>query len=140
MFQSAPADCRREKGEDPLIAIDPVCFNPLPPMSAGEGWLGRQSEGAVPPFQSAPADCRREKPPTQLMRLHELTMFQSAPADCRREKPKEFDALQLDLRFNPLPPTCRREKQSKSPSTNYWTCFNPLPPTVGGRRVAATDF
>ena len=160
-FQSAPADCRREK----LRPDQPIL---TPSM-----------------FQSAPADCRREKHQLAypLVPRHQ---FQSAPADCRREKPRAASARGRPTCFNPLPPTvggrsqtaqkrpqgwefqsapadCRREKSIdvRSPAAasvsirsrrlsagedrrrfrqaQQLAGFNPLPPTVGGRSMWPED-
>ena len=86
-FQSAPADCRRENsGVSPRWTIR-TSFNPLPPTVGGES--GRRRAPVDRPgrfFQSAPADCRREyRHGGVVLPLHR---FRSAPADCRRENAK----------------------------------------------------
>ena len=78
LFQSAPADCRREDRGTSICAVPAT-------------------------FQSAPADCRRENGGSGATRP---MRFQSAPADCRRENAwPPFDAGHDGGRFNPLPPT-----------------------------------
>ena len=161
VFQSAPADCRREKADPRLFFF----------------------EWGV--FQSAPADCRREKggvmatddptgsfqcsrrlsaggaaeavrlPPdfrfNPLRRLSagegesgllspDLSKFQSAPADCRREKGlRAVQAAGGLSRFNPLPPTVGGRSLATSLLNRRVVRFNPLPPTVGGRRPWADE-
>ena len=131
MFQSAPADCRREK-----TAVRRAIQTPLT-------------------FQSAPADCRREKA-SDLSTAQLKSVFQSAPADCRREKAVRRPHAHRSRGFNPLPPTvggrrlyqeCERLQELVSirsrrlsagedgprPRFSPTRRFNPLPPTVGGR-------
>ena len=108
-FQSAPADCRREKRA---------------PADSRPG--GNR-------FQSAPADCRREKWPAARCR-NRCRWFQSAPADCRREKAVTQMVQDPAQLFQSAPADCRREKRWPACPWTRRSGFNPLPPTVGGRR------
>ena len=136
-FQSAPAECRREKHAAAALKAGPL------------------------PFQSAPAECRREKAPARSSRCRVpvsirsrrmsageaeiggfigcLEWFQSAPAECRREKPKWASVVQQAQAFQSAPAECRREKHRAQAVRSSATCFNPLPPNVGGRRPFFSD-
>ena len=108
VFQSAPADGRRENYDWQATRFWIVCFNPLPPTVGGRirrrfrRLGGRLRFNPLPPtvggrirlrmsssnpglaFQSAPADGRRENVMAAPIAPPPVT-FQSAPADGRRE-------------------------------------------------------
>ena len=84
-FQSAPADCRREKSLADEEVVWLKSFNPLPPTVGGRSGRDRSELRSSDRFNPLPPSVGGRRPPGSGP-LRWTSSFNPPPADCRREK------------------------------------------------------
>ena len=131
LFQSAPADCRRENEVATAVATAQWGFNPLPPTVGGRITVADNIVFSFR-FQSAPADCRRENDNI----VCNLASNTRVSIRSRRLSAGECEGPcrgpcrdSVSIRSRRLSAGESGCKRTSTPARS----FNPLPPTVGGR-------